>query len=342
MFDYLFITHLPSFYKVNLYNKLAEKLKIMVIFVGKDSEIRTADFSGRVMNFDFVFLSERSFEKRSKLKTLFRLVSFLVKIKYKKLVVGGWDLLEFWLAISLNRKSKNCLALESSDSDSKVTGLKSLIKKIFLSKINIVFASGEKQRNLLNNLGYKNKVIFTKGVGLINQKPYEKIIKNFSGNFLYVGRLSAEKNLFLLLEVFKELPQYNLSIAGTGVLLEELKRVAGDNVKFVGHISNEKIDKLYLTSDALILPSIKEPWGLVVEEALYYGLPVIVSSNVGCSQNLVLDKINGLIFDSASKQALKQAVLELANNYSSFKVKAEKFDLLKKDEEQINSYLNAV
>lgn len=340
MFDYLFITHLPSFYKVNLYNKLAEKLKIMVIFVGRDSEIRTADFSGRVMNFDYIFLSDKSFEKRSKLKTSFRLISFLIKLKYKKLVVGGWDLPEFWLAMFWNSKSKNCLALESSDSDSRVSGLKGLVKKIFLSKINIVFASGEKQRNLLNKLGYKNRVIFTKGVGLIKQKPFQKINKSFSGNFLYVGRLSEEKNLFLLLEVFKELPQYNLSIAGGGILLEELKRVASDNVKFVGHISNEEIDKLYLSSDALILPSIKEPWGLVIEEALFYGLPVIVSSNVGCSQDLVLDKINGLIFDSASKQDLKQAVIELVNNYDSLKTGAEKFDLKKKDEEQINSYFN--
>lgn len=340
MFDYLFITHLPSFYKVNLYNKLAEKLKIMVVFVGKDSEIRTSDFAGRSMNFDYIFLSDNTFENRSKTKTLFKLLLSLIKLNYKKLVVGGWELPEFWLAIFLTGKNKNCLALESSDTDSETGSLKGFVKRVFLSRIVMVFASGQKQKILLNKLGYKGEVIITKGVGLMNHKPYEKINKIFSGNFLYVGRLSEEKNIFLLLEAFKELPKYTLTIAGDGPLLAELKKVASQNVKFLGHISNEEIDKVYLLADALILPSTKEPWGLVVEEALYYGLPVIISSNVGCNQDLVLNKINGLIFESASKQALKQAIIELAGNYSNFKLQAEKFDLKKKDEEQVNSYLN--
>ena len=340
MFDYLFITHLPSFYKVNLYNKLAEKLKIFVIFVGADSSIRTSDFSSNKMNFEYVFLSQTAFEKRYKFITLIKLIKIIIKNNYKKIVVGGWDLVEFWLVVFLSSKHKNCLALESSDSDSAVTGIKSLVKKIFLSRIFSVFASGIKQQSLLNKLGYKDKIVLTKGVGLMNYQPRILVDKIFSGNFLYVGRLSAEKNLVLLIEVFNELTEYKLTLAGVGPMLSELKQIANKNINFLGHIPNQEIAKIYSQHDALILPSSKEPWGLVVEEALYYGLPAIVSTAVGCSLDLIKDGFNGLIFDYQSKEDLKNKIINLVNDYENLKKGAEQFDLPSKDNKQLISYLN--
>lgn len=58
-----------------------------------------------------------------------------------------------------------------------------------------------------------------------------------------------------------------------------------------------------------------EPWGLVIEEAMNNGLPVIVSNKVGCSIDLVAEDVNGIIFDLDDRNSLKNAVLENLRSY---------------------------
>jgi glycosyltransferase involved in cell wall biosynthesis len=342
MFDYIFITHLPAFYKINLYNELSKKLKICVIFVGNSSSIRTADFVAGHIDFEYYFLSDKEFEKRNTISCLVKLMSILRKLKFKKIVVGGWDLAEFWLAVFLTQKNKNALALESSDRESTQVGIKSILKKLFLSRISTVFASGAAQTSLLTKLGYTQKTYVTKGVGIINKPEYTKNEHIFSKKFLYIGRLSPEKNLFSLIETFNKLPDYALTIVGSGNLDDSLKEIASSNIKFIQHVKNEEIHKIYVDNDVFILPSLSEPWGLVIEEAFYFGLPVILSDQVGCGPELVQDGVNGKVFDVQSKEGLMDAITEISQDYTAYVNAVHKIDLEKKDQEQIASYINAL
>ncbi len=343
MFDYIFVTHLPSFYKINLYNELSKKLNIYVIFVGKGSAIRTNDFTSGKINFDYCFLSDGKFEERNVIKSSIKLFFVLRKIKFKKIVVGGWDLLEYWLIVLLKRKSKNALALESGVGDSIHKGLKRFVKKLFLNRINTVFASGSSQKKLLEKLAYHRFVYITKGVGIINKvQSSRNNNQNFSGNFLYVGRLSEEKNLAMLIRVFNDLPQFKLEIVGSGRLEHKLKDSAGPNINFIAHVENKDINKVFLRNDVFVLPSLSEPWGLVVEEAFYFGLPVILSDRVGCAPELVKNGENGIIFDISYSDNLKKAIIEMSENYQIYHNKALEFDLDKKDKDQVDCYIRAL
>jgi len=340
--DCVFVTHLPSFYKVNLYNRIAEKRNIIVLFVGSESVIRSPDFADLAMNFKHVFLSHTPFENRGKFLSIIRLVRFLAIHPSKKVIVGGWELPEFWLSIFFSNINKNCLVLESSDYDSATSGLKKIIKQIFLARISIVFAAGTGHVRLLQKLQYCGKIIVTKGVGIFYQNTQVKCSESFSGKFLYVGRLSPEKNVDLLIEAFREFPDYSLTVVGTGPLASHCANTSGPNVRFLGHINKNEIHGVYAASDALILPSVKEPWGLVVEEALYFGLPVIISSRVGCGDDIVAHGFNGLVFESGSLEGLKEAIVNLGRDYSALRQGAEGFDLAKKDQAQLDSYLNVI
>jgi glycosyltransferase involved in cell wall biosynthesis len=342
MFDYIFITHLPAFYKINLYNALSKKLKICVIFIGKQSKIRTSDFISNKMDFEYYFLSDKNFENRNIILTGIKLFSILKKLRFKKVVVGGWDLIEFWLAILINNKNKNSLALESSLNDSSYHGIKKMLKKFFLSKITTVFASGSNHKKLLDKLDYEENIFITKGVGLIDKTSFEKKNDSFQNNFLYVGRLSKEKNLPRLIEVFNELPQFNLNIVGSGNLENELKKIANKNIHFINHVDNKKINEIFLKNDVFILPSLSETWGLVIEEALYYGLPVIISNRVGCGPELIKDRENGIIFTSSSIDELKKSIMEMAQNYMKYHTEVKDFNLEEKDRNQINCYNEAL
>ena len=88
IYDYIFITHVPAFYKVNLYNEIAKSLKIHVLFIGEStSDTRSNDFSGvGNINFEYTVLSDKQFQLRSKLKSCVNIIYFLFKNKYKKLL----------------------------------------------------------------------------------------------------------------------------------------------------------------------------------------------------------------------------------------------------------------
>lgn len=124
MYDLVFITQLPSFYKVNLYNKISEHKKIKVIFVGKSSVERTKDFLSNSFNFDHSFLSDFDFERRNVLRSIFKLWGELKSIKFQKILCSGWNLPEFIFIFCIYPKEKNIICLESTIIESVSHGLK--------------------------------------------------------------------------------------------------------------------------------------------------------------------------------------------------------------------------
>lgn len=341
MYDLLIITHLPAFYKVNLYNKISENNRIFVIFVSDGSFQRTKDFVSSEFTFDHHFLSSGSFESRPKIESLLNLIKVLIQIKYNKVIVSGWDLIEFWFAVLVSRKKNNILALESTIHESTITGMKGIIKKFFLLRISTILASGSMHCELANKLGFRGELRVTKGVGLINKNktsPFFAPIERSSKRFLFLGRLSPEKNLFNIIEVISQFPECFLMIVGKGPLKSELLSICQDNIGLQDHVTNDKISDLFEDYDFLILPSISETWGLVVEEALYFNLPVIISSHCGAA-DLIEDGINGYIVepDVDSLKTLIQSITTGKKLLPSVELSTY---IHNKDIDQINCYNN--
>jgi len=312
MYDYIIVTHIPAFYKVNLYNELAKQLKIFVVFIATNTNEKRADdfITLDNANFEYKLLFDGDFQTRDIESNIKKLKNILKNNHYKRLLVSGWDLKEFWYLVMFYPKSKNCLALESTINESRVDGIRGFIKKIFLSRVSIVFASGNLHKELLDALNYKGKVKITKGVGIINKPKFEKVKKEYKKRFLFIGRLSEEKNIDMLVNIFNELDECTLTIIGTGQLEKELKDKAKSNIIFEGQVENSKLKEYFKSNDIFVLPSLAEPWGLVVEEALYFGLPVMVSKNCGASE-LIIDGFNGYIIDIKSTQNIKDTILNI-------------------------------
>jgi glycosyltransferase involved in cell wall biosynthesis len=136
-------------------------------------------------------------------------------------------------------------------------------------------------------------------------------------HFLYVGRLSSEKGLDDLLAAFcilyERFPKARLDLVGAGSLADQLKRRVANlemthAVSFPGSRSLEDIAVLFERCTALVLPSHSEPWGLVVNEALSYGCPVVVSSACGCVPDLVRDGLTGYSFEVGNVDDLVKAM----------------------------------
>jgi glycosyltransferase involved in cell wall biosynthesis len=134
--------------------------------------------------------------------------------------------------------------------------------------------------------------------------------------FLYVGRLIKVKGLEYLLQAFRRLqdrhPTTALTIVGTGPLKGELKGIAEalrlKNTIFKGAVAHSALPAAYAAADVFVLPSVLEPYGTVVPEAMACELPLILSRQVGAAPDLLEDYRNGLLVREGDVDDLLRAL----------------------------------
>ncbi|MFZ4641408.1 MAG: glycosyltransferase family 4 protein [Nodosilinea sp.] len=114
---------------------------------------------------------------------------------------------------------------------------------------------------------------------------------------LYIGRLSAEKEIDRIKPVLEAIPGARLALVGDGPYRSELEAHFADTLThFVGYLAGEDLASAYASADAFIFPSRTETLGLVLLEAMAAGCPV-VAANSGGIPDIVTDGVNGFLFD---------------------------------------------
>lgn len=337
-YDMVFLTNTPSFYKLNLCNRIAKTNSVLLVFFGYGSEAVNIVLDERLkMRFDYVFLNEGDSNTRNKFIVFLRLLRLMRNIRCKKVVYSGWLAPEYNLYSYLSPKRKNLLVCESSIFDVSFSGITGIIKRNIINRMCAVLPSGRPHAQLFDHIGFKGKRYITGGVGIFNRLPRQEKNVHAPLRYLYVGRLIEVKNLFLLIEAFNRNGK-PLTIVGKGVLEKQLKAKAAKNITFLGFINNEKLGEVYETHDVFILPSTSETWGLVVEEALYWGLPVIASNVVGSSIDMVKDLNTGCIFQCKEMESLQQAIASIETDYDWYFQNVQKINWVERDRQQVEAY----
>lgn len=146
-----------------------------------------------------------------------------------------------------------------------------------------------------------------------------------STQWLFVGRLVPEKGIDILLHGFALYHLTDttscLTIVGGGPLEEHCRELVNalglmPHVHFTGMLAPEKITEWYSRATALVLPSVSEAWGLVVNEALSCGCPVIASNQCGCVPELVMPGKTGYVFDSGDVHDLCAKLQKLSREFT--------------------------
>mgnify|MGYP002780275926 FL=1 len=142
---------------------------------------------------------------------------------------------------------------------------------------------------------------------------------------LFAGKFETKKRPLDLLNAFLQanIKDVSLLFVGAGSLVQDLKQVAfgNSNIYFAPFQNQSWMPRTYAIADLLVLPSYGkgETWGLVVNEAMCLACPVIVSSHVGCAQDLVHPHRNGLIFSAGNVSALADSVKEALSDRQRLK-----------------------
>jgi glycosyltransferase involved in cell wall biosynthesis len=154
-----------------------------------------------------------------------------------------------------------------------------------------------------------NRAALRQAFGLREEQP----------TILFVGRLVDMKQPMLLVEAFSRVRRHaacSLLIVGTGPLEQAMRQriveLAVPDVHFAGFLNRSRIGEAYVASDILVLPSdANESWGLVINEAMNFQLPVVISSLVACGPDLVRPGETGYVVSPIDPEDLAQKLSEL-------------------------------
>jgi glycosyltransferase involved in cell wall biosynthesis len=141
---------------------------------------------------------------------------------------------------------------------------------------------------------------------------------------LFVGKFQRRKRPDDLLRAASLLIQrgliFQVVFVGSGEMENALRSLANDlgleNVHFAGFTNQDRLPQTYAAADIFVFPSEEEPWGLVVNEAMCVGLPIIATSDVGCASDLVYDGLNGQTYETKNVVALAAALEPLIADVS--------------------------
>jgi glycosyltransferase involved in cell wall biosynthesis len=226
------------------------------------------------------------------------------------------------------------LMSESNYNDHRRSQFREWIKSQLIQRLfDAATVGGKEALNYLCKLGMRESVIsrfydvvdntfYGRGCDDLRRSPQPEQQSFPIPYFLYVGRLAPEKNVATLLQAFAKYRcrggQAELIVVGDGALRHQLEAEAhllgvANATHFPGHKTTDELLPFYAFAMALILPSTREPWGLVVNEAMASGLPVVVSNRCGCRCDLVRPGENGFLFSPTDAENLAQHLMLLTN-----------------------------
>ncbi len=183
--------------------------------------------------------------------------------------------------------------------------------------IDALWVAGERQRQFASYLGYSGAQCWSGYYACDWEKfAIDQALPMSSPAFLFVGRYSREKGIDVLIEAYKQYRKqsehpWKLICAGTGDQKALLQGVEG--IEDRGFVQPDALPALMQTAQALVLPSRKEPWGVVVQEAAAVGLPLLCSTACGATVHLLQDGFNGYLFESENASHLTEGMRRLSH-----------------------------
>jgi len=229
---------------------------------------------------------------------------------------GYWDPHFLSAVARYGREREDSLIVlwsESTELDHRRRILIEAVKGQCVSAFDGALVAGSRHAAYLANLGMARNRIGVAGNCVDNQffDSRARALRAHPGGtrpyFLFVGRFIAEKNLVRLLDAWNQYSDrlgpgaWPLALVGGGPMDEALRDIARryvtGSITFAGIRQHAELPPYYAGAGCLILPSTSEPWGLVVNEAMASGLPVLVSKLCGCAPDLIQEGANGFTFD---------------------------------------------
>ena len=337
------VTELIAPYRIPVFNALARRngIDLHVIFLSQDDY---SQWPWQVHKDEIRFSYEVLSSWRRRLGRQSVLLNWGAESALRRacpdsIVCGGYNYVASWQSMSWARRNEVPFSLwcESTNRDlRRAYPFIEFCKKQFLRRCDAFVVPGKSSFEYLRDHAVSEQLIFTAPNAVDTQffASRAEVIRRDAAThraalglparfFLYVGRLVREKGIFDLLHAYRALQpelrkNVGLVFVGDGPerspLLEHAAATNAGSVQLVGFAQREQLAAYYALADVFVFPTHTDPWGLVVNEAMACGLPVIVSNAAGCAADLAEDGWNGRVVPVGSVQQLACAMEELAHD----------------------------
>lgn len=350
-------------YKSVLFEEIQKQLpaphEFHVLQIARN-EISRKGMESSAVNYDYSYtlLFDDYIENVPRLKQITAVLRFFLKYNPDVVNVTGYSsnistLPLIFLARLLGKKI--IMSNESTGSDERKGGIREYIKRWAVKACSGYVVFGRSSEDYLVALGAKREQILVKNAAVIDNvailNAYNEVVGRplfpeiaTRKNFIFVGRISQEKNVGLLVRAFQSLRdpgrEWGLIIVGNGKEDENVMRQISQNPAGIykyDSVGWKVIPEFFSKADCLVLPSSSEPWGLVVNEAMICGLTAIVTEACGCAGDLIhgngytvkpnaqADLQNAMqkIIDTPDLDALKSRSREIIKSFSVDRVAKE-------------------
>lgn len=318
----LYYTNLPSPYKVSFLNELSKYCDVDALFTLKDEEERNdAWYKDNEYKFKAFYLDNNGYS----------LIKELLNNKYD-IVINANYATKYGAYLSNRVKQLNIPLFINADGGIIYPNeyIKNIIRKFFIKKGDYYLSSGKETNKYFIFHGANKDKIYTYNFSSLTNNDildtpisYEDKLKlrrqndyDYKRIFISVGSLIDRKGYDIF---FKAIKDINLKdtlflIVGSGQKEEEYKMYIEDNnldnVRLLGFKSKKEVFDLYKLADVFFLPSREDIWGLVINEAMANGLPVISSDNVVASKELINEKY---LYNPEDVDRLKDLIIYFNN-----------------------------
>lgn len=318
----LFLTNVPSPYRVDFFNELGKYCDLTVLFEKRTSDERDNSWKNyKFENFNGVLLQGKSVAT----DTAFcpGVIKYVLNKSYDRIICASFAYPTGMLAIQFMKMFHIPYYLECDGGFAKNgKGIKEKLKKYFITGAEGYFSTGRTCDEYYCTYGADLKKIIRYPFTSLNNSDiidapvslHEKEkLRNKLGIrekkvVLTVGQFIHRKGFDILLHAMTNMPKsigvYFVGGKPTEEYLEMKKKYDLTNAHFVGFKSKEELSDYYKAADIFVLPTREDIWGLVVEEAMAYGLPVISTDNCAAALELIESEKNGYIIPVEDSQSL--------------------------------------
>ncbi|MBI4398851.1 MAG: glycosyltransferase family 4 protein [Candidatus Omnitrophica bacterium] len=334
------LTEIMSPYRTPVFNEIAKNpsFDFEVIYLAETSGGRKWDIDRQAMNFSFHQPQHIRIPLPDRFPVFFNpgLYRLLKKLNPDLMICGGYHHPSYVMAgmFAVRHRKKFVLWCESHEKSVRIRSrLANFYRKVIFRKSSAFIVPGKCSARFIQKYTGDTKPIYVAPNAVDNDFFYQraavhrekkselKRMRNFPRHLiLYVGRLLSSKGLGTLLAAYQQLsrPDTGLLIVGEGPEEKHYKEYCAQhhisNVYFEGHKQQRDLPYYYGLSDLFVMPSLRDEWGLVTNEAMASGLPVIVSGEIGAAADLVEEGANGYAVAGGDTEALRLRIANLLDD----------------------------
>lgn len=321
----LYLTNLPSPYRVEFFNELVRcGIDLTVLFQRCNAQNRDKKWqSEERFLFKGIYLKNLKVGDENSLS--FDAIKYIRKLDFDSLVIDGYSTITAMICIEYLRIRKIPFVI-SADGGMILqdSWIKKQIKKHFIGAALAWLSSGAVTTNYLVHYGAKRENVYEYPFSSIKNADIEHPLNNVekeklrkelqlsgSKTVLYVGQFIYRKGVDVLLNALTRIHLKNINVLLVGGCADEnIKRIINDykleNIYIIPFKSKNDLKDYYRVSDIFVLPTRYDIWGLVVNEAMGFGLPVISTNKCVAAQSMILPNENGFIVNADDADALAQ------------------------------------